>query len=63
MSRLIQMGDFFLDQVFDLVVSCCERVVVDEDSAVGGDGFDNGFDAANTFAANKAATTSMLGLS
>ena len=42
MSRLIQMGDFFFNEVFDLVISCCERVVVDEDGAIGGDGFDDG---------------------
>jgi len=39
------MGDFFFNEVFDLVISYCERVVVDENSAVGGDGFDDGGNA------------------
>jgi hypothetical protein len=30
--------------IFDFVVSCYERVVVDEDGAVGGDGFGDGGD-------------------
>ena len=39
MSRIIQKGDFLLDDIFDLIVGCGERVVVDEDGAIGRDSF------------------------
>ena len=45
MSRLIQQGDFFLNTIFDLVVGCYERIIVDEDCAIGGNGFDDGGNA------------------